>query len=150
MKLLVLIALALAVADVALAQTPAYVSYEGARLYADADFLSQIIDTLSLGDSAMVLERKNRFARVQVDSSIGWILAVNLSDARPRGITTAKRDSVARSPARSRPRNDAAQSNDAPSSNDATSAQCAGVTKSGKQCSRKAKEGSSYCWQHAK
>lgn len=35
-----------------------------------------------------------------------------------------------------------------PAKNTAESTQCQATTKKGKQCSRKAKSGSSFCWQH--
>jgi uncharacterized protein YgiM (DUF1202 family) len=126
-----ILTLALLAAAPALAQTTAYVSYDRARLYADADFLSTVIDTLDLGDSVMVHEREKKFARITVDSTEGWILNANLSD---RPTKAAAKSAPAAKPAQ----------------RETSGAVCSATTKSGKQCSRKATSGSAYCWQHGK
>lgn len=117
-----------------IASAQKYVAYDGALMYADADYLSTVVDTLRLGDTVAVLAREKRFAQIRIGTREGWVLVANLSDRAPR---------VAKAPS------DTASKREAPPATiDTPRASCAGLTKTGKQCSRKATEGSSYCWQH--
>jgi hypothetical protein len=113
------------------AQQPAYVAYDKARLYADADYLSTVIDTLAKGDTVLTYEKEKKFIHVTAAGRDGWILAANLATRAPK-IEARTKDAT--SPAK------------APA--DTSAATCAATTKSGKQCSRKATAASAYCWQH--
>lgn len=153
------------------AQTTMYVAYDGALVYADADYLSDIIDTLRIGDSVIVYERDKRFARIRTIDNEAWVLIANINAKMPRQarakspgrtqiadtsraeqvvdtLRVAQHSDTARAehsapatPTRSR---------DSRTAPDVDAVQCSGMTKAGKQCSRKTKEGSAYCWQHAK
>ena len=136
----------------------AYVGYDGARLYAEASYLADVIDTLTRGDTVATFEKEKKFVRVTVAGREGWILAANLVATAPAN-RPATRSSSKKTPPGATATGTAPKS----SANDATSgarggatgstpatAPCAATTRSGKQCSRAATEGSSYCWQHRK
>lgn len=151
MKILSLLPILFFVATVAHAQKPAYVAYDGARLYADADYLSRVIDTLAIGDTVLSLERMKRFVHVRAGALEGWILAANLSDRAPVIVPKRAGDSARTSEARSsRTKASAPDATIEHPKSDEPSRQCAGVTKEGKQCSRKAGGESGYCWQHGR
>ena len=136
----------------AAAQSVMYITYDGALVYDDADYLADIVDTLTIGDTVMLVERHKRFALVTFSGRRGWVLLANIGSRAPkvkraRDSAAALSDSAAvqrvapagrRDPARTRARDSSA----------APAATCAGTTKSGRQCSRKAMATSAYCWQH--
>jgi hypothetical protein len=159
MKTLTALFLLLFAATSAYGQTPAYVTYDNARLYAEADYLSEVVDTLAIGDTVVALEREKKFVHVRFGGKDGWVLAANVSDRAPKAVkrkeadAAAVKDAAPRSESSSRSSSTASSSTSNSSSSrsdEASTAQCAATTKSGKQCSRKAGAGSSYCWQHAK
>jgi len=143
-----------------LAQPTVFVAYDGARLYADADYLSEIVDTLTIGDTLVKLESAKKFVRVRSRDGEGWILAANISERPPKSAPRAKGEGRAavdaedttdapQTPGSARRR--ASTRGTAPASKpEPSTARCAATTKSGSQCSRKAGAGSAYCWQHAK
>jgi hypothetical protein len=73
-----------------LAQPTVFVAYDGARLYADADYLSEIVDTLTIGDTLVKLESAKKFVRVRARDGEGWILAANISERPPKTAPRAK------------------------------------------------------------
>ncbi|MBC8145170.1 MAG: hypothetical protein H7X80_06250 [bacterium] len=151
------------------AQATMYVAYDGALVYSAADYLSDVVDTLHIADSVVVIERERRFARIQRNEGEGWVLLANISAKPPRRASTKAASASSGEPAISESPDSIARSripelrtttdtlksvspnsrSDSRPSEDA-SAQCAGLTKTGKQCSRTSKDGSAYCWQHAK
>jgi len=151
-----------------LAQPTVFVAYDGARLYADADYLSEIVDTLTIGDTLVKLESAKKFVRVRARDGEGWILAANISERPPKSAPRAVEAADAVDAADATNAVDAADVSDAPqtpgsarrrastrgtapaSKPEPSAARCAATTKSGSQCSRKAGAGSAYCWQHAK
>jgi hypothetical protein len=145
-----------------------FVTYDRAHLYDSASYLSNVLDTLPLGDSVIVTGRSGDYLKVTHGNRTGYVLASNLA-VLPKGSaqkrpsqkrSASKQDTTTKQDAASKPGPAATREaatgtrSDAPrpdrSSKEGSRVQCAAVTKSGKPCSRMTADPSGYCWQHRK
>lgn len=122
------------------------VRYDHTPIYDSASYTAGIISDKQKGDTVVVIEKIGKFGRVQLQVSTGFIAKSNLQEVsenppKQQKISNPIADSVKNSQHSSSP--PTTQSHQQP-----TEHRCKGLTKSGKQCSRNAENGSEYCWQH--
>jgi hypothetical protein len=141
-----------------------YVSFDRTPIYAGADYHSEVIDTLRLHDSVGVIGTRGKYFQVSMGGKTGFILWSNLAENLPKGkgkggkavkaqavepVPSAKAPpSAAVAAPEQKQREVKTKGTAARSQSESDLPQCKAITKSGKQCSRRAADTSGYCWQH--
>jgi hypothetical protein len=148
-----------------------YVSYDRAPVYAEADYTSEIIGTLRLRDSVAVLASQGKYFQISLGGRRGYVLWSNMSAAAVKvkggkgaksgtvkggGDTASTRIGEGTKEKEKGALPDTARTRLQPevrretkrASSESQLPQCRAITKSGKQCSRRAADSSGYCWQH--
>ena len=133
------------------------VRYDHTPIYDSASYTAGIIGDIQAGERVIVVEKIGKFGRFQRESGFGFIAKVNLAELpsnRPTSQPTAQ-PTPSSIPSAGNATTDSLpalrHSPTAPSKKtdqQPTAHRCKGLTKSRKQCSRNAEEGSDYCWQH--
>jgi hypothetical protein len=132
-----------------------YVSFDRTPVYAAADYHSEVIDTLRLHDSVGVIAARGKYFQVSMGGKTGFILWSNLAGELPKGKGGKGLKAHAVEPVPSVPPPAVVAPPEVKTTGTAARSQaesdlpqCKAITKSGKQCSRRASDTSGYCWQH--
>ncbi|MCE7934303.1 MAG: hypothetical protein DYG96_06895 [Chlorobi bacterium CHB2] len=123
------------------------VRYDYTPIYNSPSYTANILGDKQKGDMVAVVGKVGKFVQVLMPFGTGFIARVNLRNIsgqsdNPQHDSAAARESappptyLLQPPNKETPQPTAAEH------------RCKGITKSGKQCSRKAEAGGEYCWQH--
>lgn len=129
-----------------------FVRYDHTPIYDSASYTASIIGDMRQWDTVIVIEKIGKFARFQFQSGFGFIARVNIylpPNKQPKPPIKLKEETEATDTAApATPHNPPPRPPTNTADQQPAKHQCKGLTKSRKQCSRIAEEGSEYCWQH--